>query len=126
LSINKNGDILNYLGYKNTFGKVNTHNIEDIVFSSKFQKLWFVHKEQIDVCKDCEFRHICIDSREPLQRSDGTWYFQQECNYNPYICKWNYEDDFVSLNACGVCSTSNEFKLDAEKIAEINHQLWTD
>lgn len=126
LSINKNGDILNYLGYKNTFGNVNIQDIENIISTPEFQKLWFVCKEQVDVCKDCEFRHICIDSREPLQRSDGSWYFQQECNYNPYICKWNYEEGFMPLNACGVYSTSKGFEIDVEKIAKINDRLWSD
>ena len=126
LGINKNGDILNYLGYKNTFGNVNSQDIANIISMPDFQNLWFVHKGQIDVCKDCEFRHICIDSREPLQRSDGSWYFQQECNYNPYICKWNYEEDFIPLSVCEVYSTSNGFEIDHKKIAEINSQLWSD
>lgn len=126
LAINKDGDILNYLGYQNTFGNVKVCDIEPIISTPEFQKLWFVNKEQMDICKDCEFRHICVDSREPLQRNDETWYFQQECNYNPYICKWNYEDNFVPLNACGIYSTANEFKMDTEKIAELNRQLWTD
>jgi radical SAM protein with 4Fe4S-binding SPASM domain len=126
LSINKNGDILNYLDYKNTFGSVNTHGIEDIISLPEFQELWFVHKEQIDVCKDCEFRHVCIDSREPLKRNDSNWYFQQECNYNPYICKWQNEEGYVPVGECGTYSKETGFVPNHEKIAELNQVLWAE
>jgi SPASM domain peptide maturase of grasp-with-spasm system len=53
-----------------------------------FQKYWYVTKDRTEVCRDCEFRYMCMDSRIPYQRENGYWYHHQECNYNPYTGTW--------------------------------------
>jgi hypothetical protein len=79
-----------------------------------------------DVCKDCEFRHMCVDNRLPHQRAENEWYHQTECNYNPYIAKWQGEEGYRTLAECGVISNEHEFSIDHEKIALINKELWGD
>lgn len=32
----------------------------------------------------------------------GIFYFEYDCNYNPYIGKWEGEDGFMDLNSSGV------------------------
>lgn len=83
-----------------------------------------ISKYQIDICKDCEFKNICVDSRIPLKRSENNWYFNTECNYNPYISKWNYEDGYKNLSECGVISNEKEYSINYLKIVEINTVLW--
>lgn len=89
-----------------------------------FNALYFIYKELIDVCKECEFRHMCVDAAVPLQREDNSWYRSVECNYNPYICKWEGEDGYLNLAACGVKCDIDGFEIDHEKIAVINQELW--
>ncbi len=54
----------------------------------KLNEIWAATKNMFDVCKDCEFRYLCVDNRMPYQRSGREWYHKIECNYNPYISKW--------------------------------------
>jgi SPASM domain peptide maturase of grasp-with-spasm system len=46
------------------------------------------NKDKIEVCKDCEFRYMCVDNRIPLQRDNNTWYHKTVCNYDPYTATW--------------------------------------
>lgn len=97
---------------------------EFIRWLDKNNKIWFSKKDSTDVCKDCEFRHMCVDNRLPHQRTENEWYHQTECNYNPYIAKWQGEEGYRNLAECGVISNENGFSIDHEKIAEINKELW--
>ncbi len=104
VAIDAEGNIKNCASHDIKYGNVNAHKIADIIATSEFQKLWFVKKDDTEVCKDCEFRYMCVDSRLPKQKEDGTWYHEIECNYNPYIAKWKGEMDYISLEECGVVS----------------------
>lgn len=88
------------------------------------KRYWFIHKDLIDICKNCEYRRMCIDPRVPNQRNDKSWFYQGECEYNPYIAKWSGADGYKTLAECGVISNANGFSIDEEKIAEINAKLW--
>lgn len=128
LYIGANGEIKNAPECEETFGNINElKNVEElkqIIATPEFQKYWFVHKELCDVCKECEFRHMCVDNRLPYQRKDGSWYHKTECNYNPYICKWKEEEGYQTLEDIGVISNENGFSINHEKIAAINKILW--
>lgn len=103
---------------------VDIESLKKIFVNSDNTKLWNVHKELVDVCKDCEFRHMCVDNRLPYQRKDGSWYHKTECNYTPYICKWKDEKGYHTLEECGVISNEQGFSINHEKIASINELLW--
>jgi len=122
------GEIKNAPECKEEFGNINdlesVEELKQIIATPEFQKYWFVHKELCDVCKDCEFRHMCVDNRLPYQRKDGSWYHQIECNYNPYICKWKEEEGYQTLEEIGVVCNAEGFSIDHEKIAAINKILW--
>jgi radical SAM protein with 4Fe4S-binding SPASM domain len=57
--IDQNGNIRNCPFSKEIFDNILSDNILNIVRSKKFQKLWHITKDKIEVCKDCEFRYIC-------------------------------------------------------------------
>lgn len=95
-----------------------------IIHANAYTKLWKVRKDDIHVCRDCEFRHMCVDRVVPVRREDGTFYRKQECNYNPYICKWKSEEGYRALAECGVVSNAEGFSIDHERIAAINAELW--
>ena len=89
-----------------------------------FKSLAKAHKGNTEVCRDCEFRSICFDSREPRQRSNGTWYHSTECGYNPYISKWSDEPGYQPIHACG--STGKQgFEPNSVTIDALNQELWT-
>lgn len=98
--------------------------LEKIVQSENFQKYWYVLKDETAVCRDCEFRYSCVDDRIPKKNKKGYWFHESECNYNPYIAKWQWEEGYHTLEECGVVSNENGFSIDHERIAAINETLW--
>lgn len=125
LYIGNQGEVKNAKECNEIYGNINnSFDLKNSVLSPEFQKYWFVKKEETDVCKDCEFRHMCVDNRLPYERNQNEWYHKIECNYNPYIAKWEDEEGYRILVECGVISNENGFSIDHEKIAEINKELW--
>jgi len=125
LFIDIDGEIKNSPESVETFGLINncetSEELIEIIDKKDFQKHWDVKKDQCDVCKDCEFRYMCIDNRLPYYRGNGEWYHKIECNYNPYIAKWEGEKGYKSLNDCEVVSNEEGFSINHEKIESINN-----
>ena len=79
-------------------------------------------KDYINVCKDCEFRYSCTDSRIPMN-INNEWFYESECNYNPYISKWSNEIGYISLSDIGKFN-GFIFYPDKNVITKINKELW--
>lgn len=127
LFINSKGEIKNAPECNEKFGNINNINSKTelikIIATQKFQKYWFIQKEFIDVCKDCEFRHMCVDSRLPEQSKNKSWYFERECPYNPYIAKWDGEEGYIPAEKCGTYSKENGFVINKQKVNKLNKQI---
>jgi SPASM domain peptide maturase of grasp-with-spasm system len=89
VAIDINGNIKNCSSQERNFGNVSTDLISDIIKHKEFQFLWNVKKDQTKICKNCEFRYMCVDSRVPKQISGNEWEHDSECNYNPYLAQWS-------------------------------------
>lgn len=71
------------------FGNLKISKIVEILSSNNFTNLWNISKDQIEVCKDCEFRYICPDNRIPIKKDAELYYYHNnDCNYNPYTNQW--------------------------------------
>jgi SPASM domain peptide maturase of grasp-with-spasm system len=97
ISIDKAGNIKNCLFSNNCFCNVLDNNILDIIHSRSFQKLGLITKDQIKVCKDCEFRYVCTDCRIYIKDTNDIYSQPEKCTYNPYIAKWQDEADYISV-----------------------------
>lgn len=128
LYIAKDGAIGNAPETTSRHGNMNDirdgNEMVDIVDRPDFQTYWRVSKEMVDVCKDCEFRYMCMDNRVPQPRTPESWFHERECPYNPYICKWKGEEGYRTLAECGVVSNAKGFSNDHERVAAINAELW--
>jgi SPASM domain peptide maturase of grasp-with-spasm system len=128
LFIGNNGEIKNDSNCDRVFGFVqnltSTKDLISIISSEEFQRLWFVHKEMIEICRDCENRHMCVDSRIPFQNENGTWYHKTECIYNPYTAKWKGEEGYVPLEECGTYLGETNFVINKRKVNKLNKQIW--
>lgn len=104
LYIGLSGEIKNAPECEEEFGYIQEHEVglKQIVEKHTFQKYWHVHKDLCDVCKDCEYKYMCVDNRLPYQREDSSWCHEEECNYNPYIGKWKGEEGYLSLEEWSV------------------------
>jgi len=128
LYIGTNGEIKNAPECEKNFGFIqditNKDNLNKIISSSEFQEFWYVNKESCDVCSICEFKAMCIENRIPKKRNDGSWYHNIECAYNPYICKWEGEEGYQTLEECGIISKEDGYKIDTNKVDSINEVIW--
>jgi SPASM domain peptide maturase of grasp-with-spasm system len=125
--IDKEGHIKNLLKTNQSFGKIDRiSDLISIVKKKEFQYYWKINKEKIDICKDCELRHMCVDSRVPIKRNDNEWYHTKECNYNPFISKWKHEKGYRNLFEIGVISNKKKYFINHNKIKKINQLLSID
>jgi hypothetical protein len=94
LFINEKGDIVDslfteqphiHMNIKEFNEKIDSINI--LLADKSFTKYWHINNSKIIVCKDCEFRRVCIDCRPPVLNANGEWY-KEECTYNPYLSQW--------------------------------------
>ncbi len=85
VSITMNGEIKNCPSMIKSFGKVTDTSIEKIVNSKSFKTLWEINKDDIKVCKDCEFRYICSDCRAYV---NGDYDKPGNCKYDPYTATY--------------------------------------
>jgi SPASM domain peptide maturase of grasp-with-spasm system len=73
------------------FGNVLHDDLSDVIDTGSFKSLWNMKKDYTLICKDCEFRYMCVDSRVPEAKVKSHWSFQHPCGYNPYEMKWNLD-----------------------------------
>lgn len=93
-------EIVPYIDSEISFGKLSEITCQDLkktVERTDFQIFWTISKDKIDICKDCELRYMCVDNRIPQRRKKDEYFFLNECCYNPYIAKWQGEQDYESV-----------------------------
>lgn len=108
-------------------GNINNINTnEDLIKLTRnkyYKQLSEVSRNKIEICKDCELRNMCVSNDIP-KHSGNYWAMTNMCCYNPYICKWNSEEDFVTVEECGNYSKEIGFIPYNEKIEELNKEIW--
>lgn len=125
--IDSKGDIFNSFNNKTCYGNINRISNDELkeLIRNDLKENWNVTKNKINICNVCEFRHMCTDKRE-INQLNGTWFYSQECSYNPYICKWRDEDGYLNLKESGIEISKEIINLDKKKIDKINNTLWED
>lgn len=88
ISIDADGNIKNCPSMKDSFGNIRDTTLKEAIQKTGFKKYWNITKDQISVCKDCEFRHVCTDCRAYLENPDDEYSKPLKCGYNPYTCVW--------------------------------------
>jgi len=95
--IDENGFIKNCLSMDKHYGNINCVDLTEVVTSKDFQKVWHIKKDEIKVCKDCEFRFMCLDCRAFIKDPNDIYSQPLKCNYNPYIAKWKGEEGYITV-----------------------------
>lgn len=93
ISIDKDGNIRNCPAMPLAYGNIKDTTLEEALNKPGFKKYWNLTKDEIEVCKDCEFRYICTDCRAFTERThtnkDGLDTSKPlKCGYDPYTGKW--------------------------------------
>lgn len=88
VGIDVKGMIKNCPSQTKAFGEIGVDKLLDICVSNEFQQVWGIKKDEISVCKDCEFRYICSDCRIFIKDPKDQFSKPEKCNYNPYSGVW--------------------------------------
>lgn len=71
-----------------TVGDVN-RGLEEVINSKGLQSLWKITKDEIETCRNCEYRYACHDCRPLAEDTTGNFYAKNpRCNYNPLRGEW--------------------------------------
>lgn len=89
LSIDAKGEIRNCPSMQTSFGNAKNTRLGDAVMDEAFREFWEVNKDQVDVCRDCEFRYICPDCRAWVRTSGERFAKPSKCTYDPYTATWS-------------------------------------
>ncbi len=92
VTIAPNGDIKNSPNQNVSFGNILKDRLSTVVNRKDFQILWNVKKDETLICKECEFRYMCLDTRIPIKKGGKFWFHDEECNYNPKTKIWKNEN----------------------------------
>lgn len=88
IGIDSKGNIKNCPSLKNSFGNIKNTKLEEAIGKKGFKKYWNIKKDDILVCKDCEFRHMCTDCRAYVEEPNESNSKPLKCGYDPYTGIW--------------------------------------
>ena len=93
ISISSDGHIRNCPSLPQSFGHISTTPMSAAVMSPHYKDLWGITKDQVKVCRDCEFRYICTDCRAYREDPADMASKPLKCGYDPYSAEWRQSDD---------------------------------
>jgi len=88
LSIDGNGYIKNCPSLPEHYGHVTETSVREVLDNKAFHRYSNIRKDEIAVCKDCEFRHVCTDCRAYLEDPQDLYSRPLKCGYDPYTNSW--------------------------------------
>ena len=88
ISIDADGAIRNCPSLPQSFGNIRDTTLRAALAQPAFKKYWNITKDQVAVCRDCEFRHICTDCRAYVEEPGNAFSKPLKCGYDPYACTW--------------------------------------
>jgi SPASM domain peptide maturase of grasp-with-spasm system len=84
ISVDENGNIKNCPSSSESFGNINITTLHQVIKNPRFTQKWNISKDEIEVCKECEFRYICVDCRVYLDDLKNIYSKPAKCKYDPY------------------------------------------
>ncbi len=88
ISVDKAGQIKNCPSSQKGYGHVRKNSLVTVARDLNFRKIWSISKQNISVCKNCEFRLICIDCRVYIEDQNDEYSKPKKCKYDPYEMKF--------------------------------------
>lgn len=95
IAVTADGDVIPCIFARNQLcGNIITAPLAEILRGEPLKNIWHTTKDNIEKCKDCEYRYACNDCRPLAQGSDSQkrWLAcSAGCSYDPYTGKWEHE-----------------------------------
>ena len=97
VSLNKVGQIKNCPSMDKTFGDFRKVSIQNVLDKNEIKEDWNISKDEIEICKDCEYRYACTDCRAFTDEKSNKYSRPSRCNYNPYQGMWKGENGYIDV-----------------------------
>ena len=88
IAVDARGEIRNCPSLPRSYGNAAEVSLHSALAQRDFTALWSINKDQIEICKDCEFRYICTDCRAYIQNPADLYSKPSKCRYDPYTATW--------------------------------------
>jgi SPASM domain peptide maturase of grasp-with-spasm system len=88
VSIDEEGYIKNCPSMTASFGHHKYTSLIDVVIDNSFKNIWYINKDKIKKCQECEFRYACTDCRAYLENPNDIFSKPLKCGYDPYKGDW--------------------------------------
>jgi SPASM domain peptide maturase of grasp-with-spasm system len=95
LGVDRRGGIRNCPSMPRVFGNAARTPLAEALESPGFRDAWHVTRDQVEVCRDCEFRYVCTDCRAYTAPSPTGHGKPARCAYDPYTAIWADEAEAV-------------------------------
>ena len=123
ISIDAEGEIKNCPSMTKSFGNIKDTTLKEALEKQGFKDYWGIRKDDIDVCKDCEFRYMCTDCRAYIKDENNIYSQPAKCNYNPYIAKWKGEADYITVEAWRQQNPDWEKEIEREPLVKMPQEV---
>lgn len=87
--ISSDGNVSNCHSLSLSFGNLHNTTVRWILENTLIKDIWFIKKDNVRVCSDCEYRLICTDCRAYIEDPDDILSKPLKCGYNPYTGEWS-------------------------------------
>lgn len=88
ISIDRFGNIKNCPTMQKSHGNISDTSLSAVIADANFSHYWAITKDEIETCKDCEFRYVCTDCRAFKQDEESKYSKPSKCKYDPYSATW--------------------------------------
>lgn len=88
IAVDRQGLTCNCPAMTTRYGNTADVALRDVVSGADFREVWNLRKDDVEVCRDCEFRYVCVDCRAHLQDSTNPRSKPRHCSYDPYTASW--------------------------------------
>lgn len=88
IGIDAFGAIRNCPSLSESYGNIGDTSLEVAISADTFPILGQIKKDEVAVCRDCEFRYACSDCRAYREDPRNLFSKPLKCGYNPYTAEW--------------------------------------
>lgn len=121
--IDSKGNVKNCPNMAKAYGNINDTKLCYLIDNSSFKELWTLNKDNINICKDCEFRYACTDCRAFVKSPISKYSQPIRCRYNPYICQKEGQKFYIPVEKCGTYDNNNKFVPNKQYIEEVYKEI---
>lgn len=89
IGIDQDGNIKNCPSMVSNYGNISSTSLLNAYSNADFRKYWYLNKNDILKCKDCEYRHVCSDCRAYTDAPNNIYSPPLKCGYDPYTGEWS-------------------------------------